>query len=412
MKNCLKKCFPHKKQLQKNELELQIYMEFVSFRTKFSFFFVLAGNTINGVLVAYDFISISNYLLVGLAVGFIILVNCLFVILLRKPKVLSVFVFFLLIINAVIRISLSIFEIDVKENCDPYHFMFHLMVSLLTAKTVPSYFIQACLFFTELGQALFYVLFLPEIINDSYFIYIYMVTLAFFSINTIIVDKKLWKCFSDSWKANNQVESLKKFLDENLLSSIGIFSLPEINDDSGQEQKLGVEFINSISRRLGMQLIFGEEEVSTIGRGLSRKSFEDQGGSISMEETLNCFVRIDSNRPLYSEIQEYAREEAQRAAGRDRAIEIIEEKKEPLSFICELNKEKRRQISKANEEISLESIDKTKKTKKSFYKAVLSPIKFNKKDGVILQLEDITAMKSLEKEKKVSRVREKTIQYI
>jgi hypothetical protein len=54
--------------------------------------------------------------------------------------------------------------------------------------------------------------------------------------------------------------------------------------------------------------------------------------------------------------------------------------------------------------------EKENKIPMYFYKAVLSPIIFDNKESIILQLEDISYLKTLEEERKISKIRQGTIQ--
>lgn len=269
----------------------------------------------------------------------------------------------------------------------PYNFMFQLMISILLSQSIPSPLIHLSLFLSELGVMLFVLLlFGDDVLENSIFIYICMAIIFFYSLNKISLDNKMWGYFEKNWNANIQIKSLKGFLENNMLSSIIIFSLPDefFGEEKLKSNNLKIEMFNSNSKKLARDLLREDED-------------EKSDSQICLKTFGNLFVRTDKNVTLRKEMKEYAKILCKEEASFNQE-HIAQEM--ALSFICRLkNARTTSQWNIGEPQVS-----------NQLYKVVLSPMMLENKKGIILQLEDITFLKSLEEERRVSQTRQTTIQ--
>lgn len=406
-----------KKRIQKifqrpKEAESSIYSSFMNFRIRISFFLLITSHMGIGITMGIEFIINSKYLLFCVAISYTGFLIFLFCVLKRKHAFLKGLILFSLSTRTFMRTFLAWFQNIINpERANPYLFLFQMMTTILLTQSTPSVFIHISVVLSEIIVMVFYALLYPEICPHSYFMYLYIVLLAFFSLNTIIMDKSIWKYFKKSWIANDQIESLKTFLDRNLLSSIVIFSLPENQQKSPVQNDLRIQFLNSRLRLLADYIQNDDESFP------SPETTKNQGGAgsnekdppMSVEELGSFFIKKNSfGESLFEEIQKYG-EMVQKSTlnlqkkGKKKKEEVVGV--EPETVLCNLVKKS--QISLGN---PLSEGTKEKRNK-LLYKAVLSPIVFNNKQSIILQLEDISYLKKLQKERKVSTIRERTIQY-
>jgi hypothetical protein len=202
-------------------------------------------------------------------------------------------------------------------------------------------------------------------------------------------------------------------MDKNLPYSVVIFSDSEKIQSFEyleSKEKLNIEFQNSKFRHLSSLL--KSENLKESGYFLGQESTtynlenkSPKAEPLQVEELGEFFVIKGSDSSLLDVIQKYAEDlrAAKDVLKSSKSSLEKDDKFSPETFLCNLIFKKPVDTENKNDSI-------VAKKKKQLYKAVLSPIIFNKKECVILQLEDISTWKNLEKEKKVSSIREKTIQ--
>lgn len=403
----------------------QLYEEFFKFRVTTSSIFMHLVLTFYGLsIVIESILSFSwSFLLLGFFyTGFI---NVLFFFLRKRPSFIQIGVSFLLIVRAVVRtVVLQVLGYTASEFY-PSVFMASTMVTLLLGQVVPSVFIHFTVFLTELWVIIFFSVFFSSLWPHETHMYLYLIMVALFSIHSIVVDRKLWEFFLKNREANNQIESLKSFLDKNLLSSIMIFSIQDQlgkNNFTFHSDESG-ELARSFMENDNIKMEFFNFQARKLARFMRNSSAGDDGGTSSMRDSLSetepplsleelaRFSRKGSGASLVKEMNEYVENVRKISEKKDKNLnEIRERMAQPKSFFCSLEreKEKERSFEGANR---IEG-EREQKGEKLIYKTVMSPIVFNNKESVVLQLEDVTYIKNLEKERKVSQIRQKTIQYI
>lgn len=404
MKQLLTKMKKWVKRPKKSEEDSRLYIKFINFRINTSFFMLFITQIVIGGCIGIENILEDEIVSGSISFIYTILLVFFFCVMRKRSSWFNSAIICSLIGRVVSRTIIGYIAQNIEERVTPALLLSNTLMTLITALSTPSILVHVCGVLSEVVVLTFYIVLYPAVFPHDYFVYFYFFSLCLYGLNAIILDFKLWTFFQESSKANNQLESLKSFLDKNLLSSIVVFSIPEKSKGKlDAKEEFLIEFLNSKASQLAFYLR-GETEEEPKDLTENTDSFlllnSQKGAPMPLEELGSFFKIKGSTASLAHEVKNYAKSVKEREKELWTNGSSPSSGLKPLKLLCNLVRSFKTQ----------ESSGSPTKSKKLLYMVVISSIIFNNKQCIILQMEDLSYVKSLKKERKLSMTREKAIQ--
>lgn len=388
--NMLKR-FRRRSSLIENATTTHIYKDFVSFRTQITILMLIISDLVSMGFALIQFLISKNYLYAVLSVIYTLFLVLFLSLFRKKPLLLQCMLILDIFSRCFMRTLLLLFFDEFENLFQPYTVMVNLMITVLIIEAFPSLVVHSVIFVSEVFVVIFYEVFFREEISQMSYHYAYLVLMLLHLLNRNILDKKMWSTFARNYQAKTLIESLKLFLNKNLLSSVVIFSIP----DEIQQKNSPSSQVSSIKE---LRVELQNSNYKKLVKELFAKKVKTEDPSELLEKLCSCFVKEGTSTPLSQEILSYAEQLSRNSFS---FFKSISDTKDPDTFLCELIQGQAESFLNISQEKSPSNLQ---------YKVVLSPILFDNKPCIILQLEDISYIKSWKMERKMSQTRESTIQ--
>lgn len=372
-----------------------------------SVYILILAQILFGIEVSCTWLNEEKYIETAVAIGYTFSMSIVFFLFRKTDQTIRAIVVLSIVLKAFFRVFLPLILSEILGSTygsiNRFGDLFNLVFSIILAQFSATWFSFGALILSEITCALYthFTIASDDDWEDIIYLAFYCLILIIFAVHSISLKSKLRKAFQDQLAAHNEIKSLKSFLDQSVFSSIAIFHLKPENRQGAPISEL----LSLKGKETSVEMAFSNNQIQEWAQKRTEKEKLAKADNLGNETKIER-SKTPSQREIIENIGEYF-EDLETNVLLSEHITRLGVEMNLIRNVCPNSSEGRKQGVK-----SMICKEKGKDIEKGqgLFKILLSQIIFNKKNSIILQLEDISYLKVLEEERKVSEVREKTIQ--